>query len=313
MNEQELYSAENELGLYVHAVREARGYKMEDVCDGICSVPTMSRIEAGERVVDYLLIEALLDRMKIAKTEYEFVLDEDDYSAYKQRNDIKMLIQGKQYKEAEDCLSGYEKKYGGFELHQQFLYYQRAMLQKRKMPQDKCTIGELFHKAISVTVPDYEQKMEKREILSSTELVCVAEMIHCVDDVSVREKAYEKLYDYNQWCYQAEGLFPVSYRLAMQYYAECLYEKEQYEKCIRICDEVLEELYKTSKLENRCDVFVLRAKAREKLGFQNQEDRTNCIRDYLTAYYVIGFFDGEEQAEELKQYIGERYGWQYIV
>lgn len=76
---------------------------------------------------------------------------------------------------------------------------------------------------------------------------------------------------------------------------------------------MLEELYKTSKLENRCDVFLLRAKAREKLGFQNEEDRTNCIRDYLTAYYVIGFFDGEEQAEELKQYIGERYGWQYIV
>lgn len=114
MDERKMNSAENELGLYVHAVREMRGYKMEEICDGICSVPTMSRIEAGERVVDYLLIEALLDRMKIAKTEYEFVLDEEDYSAYKQRNDIKMLIQGKQYKEAEDCLARYEKQYGGF-------------------------------------------------------------------------------------------------------------------------------------------------------------------------------------------------------
>ena len=36
------------------------------------------------------------------------------------------------------------------------------------------------------------------------------------------------------------------------------------------------------------------------------------MKDFLTAYYVIAFYDGEAQAEELKTYIKENYTWQFI-
>ena len=98
----------------------------------------------------------------------------------------------------------------------------------------------------------------------------------------------------------------------MQYYAESLYENEKMEDCIRICDEALKELYGTSKVGNRAEIFLLRAKAREKKGFQSEEEKTLCLRDYMTAYTVISFYEGEKEAEALKKYIGEKYGWQFF-
>lgn len=38
------YLVDNEPGLFIHAAREAKGYTMEEICRGICSISTLSRI-----------------------------------------------------------------------------------------------------------------------------------------------------------------------------------------------------------------------------------------------------------------------------
>ena len=91
MNIEDIYNVKNEIGLFVRAMREAKGYNQEEISQGICSMSTLSRIEAGERTVDFLIIETLLDRMKVEKIEYEFVLDEEEYIVYKQREEIVSL------------------------------------------------------------------------------------------------------------------------------------------------------------------------------------------------------------------------------
>lgn len=48
---------------------------------------------AENGIVDFLMIEAFLSRMKIERSEYEFVLDDDDYYAYKQRENIEIQVQ----------------------------------------------------------------------------------------------------------------------------------------------------------------------------------------------------------------------------
>ena len=82
-------------------------------------------------MTDYLTMEALLERMKIEKSEYEFVLDEDDYSQYMKREEIRKAVCQKEYKKAEQKLAQYEKKYGEAPLHKQFIYYQRALLEQK--------------------------------------------------------------------------------------------------------------------------------------------------------------------------------------
>lgn len=310
------YLAENEPGLYIHAMREAKGYTMEEISHGICSLPTLSRIEAGERVVDYIMIEALLERMKVNKSEYEFVLDNDAYDEYMQREEIRKLVAQKP-EEAEEKIKRYEAEHGTKALHQQFLFLQKGYLEKQYLEQNRQRIsreqiGGLFQKAVCVTAPEYESLMEQQKILSNTELLCLVEMTECMEESSKKEKEYEKMYQYFQKCHTREKGYPMPYRTAMRYYAECLYANSKWNKCVKICNEVLEELDGTSRLENRHRMFELRAKAQEELGFETEEEKLQGIKDFLTAYYVADFFGEKEYAENLKKHIGERYGWQYI-
>ncbi len=312
MYEDEWDLVENAPGLFIHEAREAKGYIMEEISHGICSLATLKRIEKGERVTDYLTMEALLERMKIEKSEYEFVLDEDDYSQYMKREEIRKAVRQKEYKKAEQKLAQYEKKYGEAPLHKQFIYYQRALLEQRKGQMENEKVKEIFEKAILITVPDYKEILEKKEILGNTELYCLIGIINCMEDSLEREEKYEELYKYFNWCESREKMFPTPYRTAMLHYADCLHENKKYEACIKVCNEVLEVLYTTSKLEDRNRVFELRAKAREQIGFANEEEKQQCIKDFLTAYYVTEFYDGEEAAKQLKEYMKEVYKWQFI-
>lgn len=303
---------ENGIGDYLRTHREAKGYLQKEICDGICSVPTLSRIEAGEKIVDFLMIEAFLSRMKIGRAEYEFVLDDEDYYAYKRREEIEARVKDRDYKQAEQSMAAYEDQYGTEGLQGQFLLFQKAHLERAKPKPEWKKVRELFLGALAVTAPDHRRKFEQKEILSDLELSCIAEIIYCMEDSAEQEKEYGELYAYFTWNCRREGFFPLSYRAAMQYYAECLYKNGKYERCVQICDEVLKELFGTSKAENRDEVFLLRAKAREGKGITTEEERVLCIKDFLTAYHMISFYKGEAEAEALKQYIGGKYGWQYI-
>ena len=323
MNVEDIYDVENEMGIFVRVMREAKGYNQEEISDGICSLTTLSRIEKGEREVDFLLIEVLLDRMKVEKTEYEFVLDNDEYDVYEQREEILSFILEKQYEKAKEKLVQYETKYAQDRLHQQFVFWQRGLLLIKELQENKeieeikklekkKAIKEILLKAIVITAPEYERKFQEREVLSNIELSCITGMFYCIEHDKEREEALKELYQYFKWCKKREKLYPIPYRTAMQYYAECLYRNKKYVQCKQICIEALEELSFTSKLENRAEFFYLKAKAQEKIGFWNEEEKNQCIKDFLTAYYVIAFYDGEVQAEPLKKYIKETYAWQFI-
>lgn len=67
----------------------------EEVCDGLCSVATLSRLEQGEREIDSLLGQALLGRLGKEVTLFETILNEEDLGLWKVRtaieNDVKKM------------------------------------------------------------------------------------------------------------------------------------------------------------------------------------------------------------------------------
>lgn len=312
-NSESMEIEENGIGHYIRMSREAKGYSQLDICDGICSVPTLSLIEDGKREADYWTVEALLDRMRVDKAECDFFLDEETFALYKLREAIKLNIRKKECEKAEKNLAVYREKCGEGNLHQQFLLFQQACLERAKPESNKHKKKELFEKAIVVTASNYKEIFGKKGALSNLELECIAEIIHCTESPEERESECEALYKYFQWNGERDKFFPPAYRVVMQYYAESLYENGKFEDCMRICNEVLEELYGTSKIENRAQIFLLRAKAREGKGIENEEEKKLCLRDYMTAHTVISIYDGKEEAKDLKEYIVENYGWHYIV
>lgn len=177
----------NGIGNYIRLNREAGDYSQQDICDGICSVSKFSRVKLGERAVDYQTIEAFLSRMKMDRTSYEFVLDEEDAVGYKHRQRIETLITERKYEQAEEELKVYVEKYGTKKLQGQFYLFQSARLEREKEKPDKSKMKELFIDALTVTAKDYQRKLEERKILSDLELECITEIMHCIKSSAERE------------------------------------------------------------------------------------------------------------------------------
>lgn len=302
----------NTVGDYLKRNREMRGYAQFEVCDGICSVSTLSRIEAGEEAISFPMMEAIMGRMEIELSECEFFLAGEDSRIYEQREEIKLLFEREEYGKAKECLEAYGEEYGMKDIHKQFFYFWSAVLEKSKLQQDKKKKKELLLNAVEITVPDYREKLEKKELLSGMELDCIVELIACEEDIDEKEHRYEEFYTYFKCKQSKESFFPVSYRKFLKYYAECLYENRKYDLSIQICDEAIKELYRTSKEENRWYLFYLRAKVREGRGSNEEGEKMLCLNDLLIAYYVSSFYNGEEKMETLKKYIEEKYEWQFI-
>lgn len=65
-----------QFGAIIRCRREELGYTQEDLADGICSVPTLSRIENGERMPTREHFEMLLQRLGYSNTMLNAYVDE---------------------------------------------------------------------------------------------------------------------------------------------------------------------------------------------------------------------------------------------
>ena len=67
------------LGVLLYRTREKKHLSLLDVCSGICSQSTLSRVEQGSRELDSLTSEMLLGRIGREVTRFELILNAEDY------------------------------------------------------------------------------------------------------------------------------------------------------------------------------------------------------------------------------------------
>lgn len=87
--------------------REKYHLRQEDICRGICSVTTLSRLEQGSREVDSLLGQTLLGRIGKEVTLFETILSEQDYELWKMREQIEKSVENNQVKTAKKKIREY--------------------------------------------------------------------------------------------------------------------------------------------------------------------------------------------------------------
>ena len=68
------------IGTYIRQKRQDRGWTQEYLCDGICSVPTLSRIETNDRTPSSSVIKALLEKLGLPAGQFFALLSKDDIS-----------------------------------------------------------------------------------------------------------------------------------------------------------------------------------------------------------------------------------------
>ena len=85
----------NQLGKLVGEIRKEKGIRQLELCQGICSVSMLSRIEQGKKEPDKMLLEALFERLGKTLLYWEKVLNNDDIRLFQLQVEINSFLEEK--------------------------------------------------------------------------------------------------------------------------------------------------------------------------------------------------------------------------
>ncbi len=305
----------NKIGSAIQYFRE--NYKISQIklCKGLCSVPTLSRIEAGARDVDSLLLEALLERLGKTPNQFELILTDLDYEAYQNREDIRKYIEEKNIHTADSLLKIYEKIFAAKgSVHMQFIVSCRALMNEIQGGDVKTTI-ELFMEAISYTVPDFQTSEISDYYLSSTELNIIIDIIQRMIAAGMVGRAKElltRVLDYlDHHITMAENymLYPKVAIIACQIYQR----EDETKKALDLCNKGIERNLGSRKLDYRAELALIKAQTTEELAKTEgsfERRKRDCKRLFIEAFYIYDFCEEYDIALEIKQHLKEVYQWE---
>ena len=80
------------VGDFIRETRERRGYTQEELCYGICSVPSLSRIENGAQVPGSRRLDALLQRLGCGDQVFNELVSKEETKIYELTKNIRRAI-----------------------------------------------------------------------------------------------------------------------------------------------------------------------------------------------------------------------------
>ena len=147
---------ENYVGGVIRNERLRLGINVNDVCDGICSVPVYSKIESGEYAGYIHVLRALCQRLGINQDRCGTYFPQAEYDEMMDRLYILEDIKEMRTDSAEKRVAYYEKEHKDIPLNSQFILFMRGRLAELK--EDNAKALEYYEKAVKKTVHEYENK-----------------------------------------------------------------------------------------------------------------------------------------------------------
>ncbi|MDF2941542.1 MAG: hypothetical protein K0S01_400 [Herbinix sp.] len=310
----EIEMENNKIGSAILYFRESYHISQSKLCKGLCSVATLSRIEVGERDVDSLLLETLLERLGRMSNQFELILTDFDYVLYQNREEIKKQIENKNYNAASTLLQEYEQIAASKgNVHLQFIISSKALLNELNGGSVEATI-ELFMEAISYTVPDFKTNKIKDYYLSNSELNIIIDVIQRMIAVGMTERAKAILVqvlvylDLHNSVEENNRLYPkvaiIASRLFMQ--------DRDLNQALEMCNKGIEKNKGSRKMDYLGELSLIKAQTTEELLKADKKwesSQKECLKLYLQAYYIYDFCEEYDTAKSIRSYLQEVYKW----
>lgn len=313
----ELEMENNKIGSAIQYFRESYQISQGKLCMGLCSIATLSRIEAGERDVDSLLLETLLERLGRMPNQFELILTEVDYDLYLKREEIKKQAEARNYSSTYALLQEYEQITATKgNVHVQFVKAYRALLNELDGGTIETTI-DLMMEAITCTVPEFKTSEIKDYYLSNSELNIIVHILKLMVTAGMNKNAKQilkQVLDYLELHASVEENNNLYSKVAI--IASRLYIKENnLKKALEICNKGFEKSKGSRKMDYLGELTFIKAQATEglsKLEVDWEAKKRDCLKLYLQAYYVLSFCEETDAATEIREHIKEEYQWEDI-
>lgn len=159
------------IGNLISYERNKKNFSLPELSDGVCSVSALYRLERGERLPDFFVLERIFERLGKSVNKIEFLYDEVAYEIYYLREVIEKFLEEKNYQEAEGALVYYASKSEAKEpLHKQYIYKMQAVIMSER-DQNHKGAEELLEEALEETLPGFSLTNLEKSILGEGELL----------------------------------------------------------------------------------------------------------------------------------------------
>ena len=178
-------------GPLIRQKREELGMTQEDLADGICSVPTLSRIENGERLPNKSHSEMLLQRLGYSDTLQVNYVPEKTLELHQLKYNIRQAIIRNRREEGAELLDQFVSETDPEDcISKQFSLIYRTILDESL---DQSARLERFLEAVHMTCPKFGTG-ELPSYLSYEEIIAINNIALCMGDTGKLNEAIEMLF-----------------------------------------------------------------------------------------------------------------------
>lgn len=298
----------NTVGEILQFYREKYSLNQNDVCAGICSVSTLSKIENGSKEADSLILETLLERIGKEVLQFEMILNDYDYSLWELRIQIETEIQHDRKENARQLLLEYEGKMPQDDnVHSQFVLYHRILLEDDKRIADRCAMA---NQALEYTCPDIEKAVLFHE--TEIELIIILVQNRYAEFKNGKERLMSVL-KVVQNIYTGRKREQISAKLLMEL-TMLEWNDKNYREVIKCADKAIDVISHSRSIEYIGELHLIKAKALEKFyhGKDWDKEEDNCKNECLMSYYTFDIMKNENGKQEVQKFCEEKLQWQII-
>lgn len=312
-NEQQQWT----VGDIVRRMREEAKIGLEQLSRGLCSVATLSRIEAGEREMELLLAWRIFQRLGYKIDKYELYATEEELQQWEQRSQMEELASREDTERLACAIQTYRQQWGKRveenPLQRQFLAYMQGFLCMQEG--DFQEAKELLEAAAEEIVPSLEETVGNAA-LGEMEL----EILNALSDIYEHMGEVEKSEKLREMLLENIGREKKRVKIYLKLYTElfCKHARNMMEtkgsartlNAAETCLKILQEEKKTCCLP---ELLHIQAKCLEDLFQKKGETKEVMLKSWQKAYYIYRLYEKQEEAEKIRKYLEEIYQWDCII
>jgi len=158
------------IGEVIRVNRNGFGYSQEELCFGICTPGSLSKIENGDQVPSRATFTALMERMGLSAGVYPSFLSEKDRKAFELQYDFFELFEKGEYAESSKVLDEFKKLPKLEKAYENFVSTSRLLLQLQSNEITASGAAEAFEEIIKAFIKDFSVGKIRRSLLTRAEL-----------------------------------------------------------------------------------------------------------------------------------------------
>lgn len=287
------------IGKLIASTRNKYKISQETLCDGVCSISTLSRIENGAQFPTWKVGNGLLERLGLSQIDTTIYMSNTEIERNNMELKITRMLATSNY-EIEEILAQYwDEKSDISILEQQFYYCAVGIVRHYKEKKSEEAL-QILMKAIRLTMPRFSiDQLENIKMLTFDEITIlnnIATITYLLGDTYHGKKLMFFLKEHFEKINMDEEEKAKKYPMILFNLSNWLLDDERFEEAVSMCDLGIDYCITQGKLT--LFPFLLFNKGNA-LAEQQRIDEAREM--FLESYYVFRASKQVENADQVKQ------------